>query len=361
MSEVAHSALQALLDREMQKSHTHAVLLGLESKDGRVSFYGAAGDAHPESPYFLASITKLYTTTVINQLVDEGRLDLDALIGRYLPPEQVEGIHVYQGTDYSQYITVAQLVHQTSGLADYFEGRPSGGRSMVDDFKAGRDRAYTLDDVLAMTRALKPKFAPGAKDGTRAAYSDTNFQLLGAIIGVITGKTLAETFQTRIFNRLGLVHTYLFDHNVSREDTAPLLLYVKDQPVHVPQAMTSTGPDGAIVSTTAESVRFLRAFFGGELFDAGHLLPMMAQWNTVFFPIQYGRGLMRCKLPGLLTLFQYSPELLGHSGSTGSFAFYAPKEALFLAGSFNQADSASRPFAFMIRAINQVQKRGVMA
>lgn len=349
--------LQQLLDKEHHKRHTHTILLGVQSRDDRVRFTGAAGDATPDSPYFIASVTKMYTVAVLMQLVDEGRLDLDALLTAYLPPDLLAGIHVYQGVDYSAQLKVYQLIHQTSGLADYFEGKPAhGGSSVLDDLKQGKDRAYTLDDVLTMARAGRPKFAPDARNGRKSYYSDTNYQLLGAIIEAITGQSLAENYQTRLFDRLSLTETYLYDYQAPRPGTQPLPLYNKSDLANIPQAMSSEKAAGGIVSTLDESLIFLRAFFDGVLFDSRHFKRMMAQWNTIVLPLGYGYGLMRFKLPRFMTLFRYSPALIGHSGASASFAFYAPQEELFLVGTFNQVDSPPRPFMFMLNVINAVQK-----
>ena len=103
--------LQALIDAESRKANTHSVLLGVQSKDGHINFQGAAGDASPDSPYFIASVTKMFTATVIMQLVDEGLLDLDALITDYLSGDLLDGIHIYNGTDYSHRLKVYQLIH----------------------------------------------------------------------------------------------------------------------------------------------------------------------------------------------------------------------------------------------------------
>ena len=81
----------------------------------------------------------------------------------------------------------------------------------------------------------------------------------------------------------------------------------------------------------------------------------MTRWNPLFFPLQYGTGLMRFKLPRAMTLFRATPELIGHSGSSGSFAFYAPQDQVYIAGTFNQFDKPSRPFNFMLKVAAAVK------
>lgn len=346
--------LQALLDKEIQKKDTHHVLLHVQSRDKSVDFCGAVGDVTTGTPYFIASITKMFTTTVIMQLVDEGKVDLDAPINRYLPSDMIAGIHVYKGTDYSQQLNVAQLIHQTSGLADYFEDKRDDGGSLIDDMKMGQDAYWDISDVLGINRRMTPKFAPDANDGKKSHYSDTNYQLLGAIIESVTGQSVADNFQHRIVERLGLRDTYLYDYQNLRDGMQPTVFYNKDVALNIPKAMSSFHSDGGIVSTLSDQMHFLRAYFDGDLFNPAHFPRMMKQWNGLFFPLQYGYGLMRFQIPRWMNLFRYSPELIGHSGASGSFAFSAPDEGLYIVGTFNQVDAPNRPYQFMLKVIQQV-------
>lgn len=80
------SKLQVLIDKEIRKDVIHSVVLGVQSKDGKINFSGAAGFADaesriamtPESPYFIASITKMYTAAVLMKLVEQGHIELEA-------------------------------------------------------------------------------------------------------------------------------------------------------------------------------------------------------------------------------------------------------------------------------------------
>jgi hypothetical protein len=69
---------------------------------------------------------------------------------------------------------------------------------------------------------------------------------------------------------------------------------------HLPETHiepSSDKPDGGIVSTVCENLVFLRAFFGGKLFDSKLFDRMMRRWNAIFFPMQYGYGMMRLNFP----------------------------------------------------------------
>ncbi|MEM9675841.1 MAG: serine hydrolase, partial [Bacteroidota bacterium] len=88
-----NNQLQKLIDKEIGKRYTYNVLLGVQSGDGKIDFKGAAGEASPESPYFVASIAKIFTATVIMQLFDEGRLHVEDYIEKYLSHLTLEGLH----------------------------------------------------------------------------------------------------------------------------------------------------------------------------------------------------------------------------------------------------------------------------
>jgi len=76
---------------------------------------------------------------------------------------------------------------------------------------------------------------------------------------------------------------------------------------------------------------------------------MTRRWHRVFFPMRYGYGMMRVDLPRSFRPWRAFPVLIGHSGSTGSFAYYCREKELYLAGTLNQIAAPSRPVRLMIR------------
>lgn len=356
------SKFQALIDQQVGSGHVVNIVARVQSQDGRPDLAAGAGTAYPgtpmtaDSPYFIASISKTYTAAMVIRLYEQGQLDPEQPISTYLPAALIQGIHTYRGQDYSQQIRVHHLLSQTSGLPDYFEDKPKGGRSLYDDLKQGApDRAYTTEELMDIVRSIPAKFEPGARDGKKAHYADTNYHLLGAIIESVTGRSYAENLQQMIAEPLGLQHTWAFDVQQADSRPQPAMIYFKERPLEVPLFISSHAAEGGIVSTTAESVAFLRAFFEGRLFDKKHFARMTHQWNGIFFPIQYGWGLMRFKMPRIFSPFQPAPELIGHSGSTGAFAFYSPERQLFFAGTINQAASPGKPFRLMLRLANMLK------
>jgi D-alanyl-D-alanine carboxypeptidase len=350
--------LQEVLDAQIGRGNICNVVAAVESHSRNFALIGAAGisDPHtgaamtPETPYFIASVTKMYTAAIILRLYEERRIDLNALISDYLPDSLTRAIHVYKGTDCSDRIRVFHLINHSSGLADYEADKPRNGKSVIDELKSGQDRSIDTAEALEIVRKLKPRFVPGARG--KAYYSNTNYRLLGAIIENVTGKTMAASFEEMLCAPLGLQHTYLFDWTAPKARDAPATIYLKASPANVPKYLSSNISDGGLVSTASESMIFLRAFFEGRLFDKA-LFERMMNWNAIFFPLRYGYGLMYFRLPRLFWP-RPLPEFIGHSGSTGSFAFTCPSRSIYLAGTVNQIASPAKPFFLMMALVRAI-------
>lgn len=340
--------LQQLVTRQAGKKSIHNLVAGIQTGTLDLNAAACSGFADAaqsvamslDTPYYLASITKMYTATVAMKLSDAGRLDLDAPISAYLDSDLVAGTHVMNDVDHGAGVTVLQLLNQTSGFPDYFDGKPKGGTSLADDLKQGKDRTLGIADIVDIVRTLRPLFAPG--EGERAAYSDTNYAYLGAIIESVTLGSMAANYENFIFAPLGLKDSYVFDADLAQ--SRPADMYFKDKRLDIPLAMSSFTPDGGLVSTLTESLAFLRGFFGGELVSESQRQFMMTQWRRIFFPLKYGVGLMHYQPPRWMSPFSAAPELVGHSGSTGSFAFYNPERDVYFAGTVNQMDNPGRPY-----------------
>ncbi len=96
---------------------------------------------------------------------------------------------------------------------------------------------------------------------------------------------------------------------------------------------------------------FLRAFFGGQLFPKVYISELTV-WNRIFFPLQYGIGVARFKLSRIFSPFKPTPELIGHSGLSGAFAYYCPQKDLYLTGTVNQTAKPGLSYRLMIKLLN---------
>ncbi|MGD9904805.1 MAG: serine hydrolase domain-containing protein [Vicinamibacterales bacterium] len=144
----------------------------------------AAGEAlRPDHLVGIASITKTMTAAVILQLVDEGVLQLDDPLERWLAPIANVG----------PAITIRQLLNHTNGLGNYTLSAALGAAIDVD-----RSRLFTAAELL--TFAGPPRFAPGE----RTEYTNTAFLLLGCVAEAATGRPIVELYRQRLWTPLDL-------------------------------------------------------------------------------------------------------------------------------------------------------------
>ena len=179
--------LQALLDDAVRRHLAPAAVL-IVARHGRVVFRGASGGADPKGIFDLASLTKVVATTPsIMQLVEEGKIELDAPIARYLPP--------LRGTSKAT-ITVRQLLHHVSGLPSgvWAGKRPAGPTVRLSDQR---------DAILGRIKRARLRALPGG----RYKYSDIGFILLGRIVERLRGRSLALVVRDRLFRPLGMCDT----------------------------------------------------------------------------------------------------------------------------------------------------------
>src|SRR5690606_24638707 len=144
---------------------------------------------------------------------------------------------------------------------------------------------------------------------TKAHYSDTNYKLLGAIIESVLEKSLHAVFEEFFFEPLDLRQTYLYGHPNAAASAEPAQVFYKDRPLSIVNLMRSHGSEGGVVSTVDDTLRFGKALMSGALFARKDTLDTMQHWKKIFFPLQYGYGRMRLKLPWLLAPIGYTPEL----------------------------------------------------
>ena len=203
-----------------------------------------------DTRFNLASTGKLFTTVSVLQLVQAGKLELDAPVGRYLPDWPVARVR--------DEVTLRQLLLHTSGLASYWG----------PEFDARRDTLRTLADHRPLL-ATEPAFAPG----TRWQYSNIGFQLLGLVVEAVSGQSYYDYVAEHVFRPAGMQDTGYF----ATDGRAPGVAVPRnggtgqdrDDALRMPELRG--GAAGGGYSTPLDLLRFHRALTGGRLLDARHL------------------------------------------------------------------------------------------
>ncbi len=321
----------------------HEAVLLVENGSGDFSVNFEYGGKTIDTLIHAASVGKLFTTTCILILQEQKKLSLDNPVVDYFDKNTFDGLHKYKGVDYSYKLTLSDLLFQTSGFPDY---EAEGGiikRAIKEDFN------ISTAELIEITKTLKPRFSP---IGEKAFYSDLNFQLLGEIIERVTQTPLEEAFRNYIFEPLGLTKTYV----PVNDDFVPNIFY-KNQSLHRPKLIMSLRGGGNTITTSRELMKFLKAFFTGYFFPQTifEKLSSYRKLQITMGPIYYGGGYMQIPLNSIMTLFMGKGELLGHSGSTGSFAFYYPHKDLFFVGDTNQMTKPGLPIRLIMKLAMSVK------
>lgn len=329
--------------RFAQSSSVGDVKVLVDSPDGTYAF--AAEGA--QSRHFIASSTKLFTNAVVFQLIDQGRVRFDTPVVEIVGGETLAGL---VADDSLGQVTVEHLMRHTSGIADYFSDPVPHGTSLFDELIT-RDQSWTFDDVISRTRLMAPLGPPGAV----AHYSDTNYQLLGRIIEIVSGQAYDQAVQVAVCAPLGLTSTVVMTSPDEAEGVS-VMKYGKDDLV-INEAMASTTADGGIISTTAESLAVLKAYYDGSLFTREYADPGNQEWRAIFRPLRYGLGQMKFHLPAAMTGFRRVNPLYGHSGASGHVMFWDPAGATYLVATVNQAKNRALVYRLMVNLQIRLPRR----
>lgn len=298
------------------------------------------------SPLALGGVTKLYTLAMVLREFDRGALSPDTRASHILPDSLLRGICTVGGKDYSNDITISHLLSHQSGITDYFSHPRQGALSLLRQV-ADRDRSWTLEQALELAKHYPGRFRPGTTN--RVHYSDTNYQILGAILKTTTGLSLEQLLDIRIAGPLGLKRTKVFTRERSEKyyELAPVTW--KREIIHVPEALASFRADGAIVADAADVLTFLRAFWSGRLFDESWVPKLWAHTRATTTGVGMGMGVMTMKIG------RGRAPLVGHSGLMGAFAVVDPTRRVFAAGSLNTIGPLKKPLTSAARLLTRAE------
>ncbi|QNE17684.1 beta-lactamase family protein [Kribbella qitaiheensis] len=177
--------LPALITEHEVPGTAVGVLFGGEVIDHAAGVLSTATgvETNADSVFQIGSITKVWTTTLVMQLVDEGKVDLDKPLRDYLPE------FVLGDDEAAAAITIRQLLSHTSG----FEG------DIFSETGKGDDAVEKFVPTLAKVGQL---FSPGEM----FSYNNAGFAVLGRLIEVLRGKRFDAALREHLFTPLGLAH-----------------------------------------------------------------------------------------------------------------------------------------------------------
>jgi CubicO group peptidase (beta-lactamase class C family) len=246
--------LELLRERHGVPAASVAVLRGdeIDAAASGILNLGTGVEATSDSLFQIGSITKVWTATLAMQLVDEGQIELDAPVRRYLPDFRVADEEV------SAAVTIRHLLTHTSGIdGDHFAD-------------AGRG-----DDCLERyveTCSELPQVHPL---GATMSYCNTGFTVLGRVLEAVTGSVWDDLLRARLVEPLELTHTVTLPEDVLRFRAAIGHIEPPGQELRPAPAWglpRTAGPAGAICSTPTELLAFAALHLRDGVGPAGERL-----------------------------------------------------------------------------------------
>jgi D-alanyl-D-alanine carboxypeptidase len=266
---------------------------------------------------YLQSVSKSFMAVEILQLKEQGKIDLDAPMTKYLPSK------------YSRYIknpssvTIRMLLNHTSGVPEYNEAP-----AFVSNVILHPLQNFSSEDCLKGINGMDFQFTPGSK----YKYTNTNYLLLSLIGDAITGDHAAY-IKKNIFKPLGLNNSYYGkDLNYLKGLSLPQSYWdvfnngvaINATPFQQMTVACSKGDDG-IVCTTTDAVKYLKGLMEGRLLSEGSMKDLMEFVKDEKGNKKYSMGLIYFDLGGL--------PAYGHGGGgigAGCGLLYIPSHKVYV-------------------------------
>lgn len=289
--------------------------------------YGMADLQHrlalsERSIFHVASISKQFAAVAVALLAEDGKLGLDDDVRQHVP----------ELPDHGARITIRQLMHHTSGLRDQWQLLSWAGWRFPSDLITERD----VLEILARQRGLN--FRPGDE----YLYSNSGFTLLAVIVRRVSGQSLREFADARIFTPLGMHDTHFHDdHSMIVPGRTAAYSPRTGGGWHVSIPVFDTYGATSLFSTTGDLLAWM-AHLDQPRFGSAALW-QAAQTSGVLndgTPINYGYGLTLSTWRGV--------RAVGHGGADAGYRAYVeryPDQGVAVAVLCNRANVASADLA----------------
>lgn len=316
----------------------------------------------PDQPFFTASIDKVFISTLVAQLFDDGQCGPDTPIGRLLPAGDLAPLPAAPGVDNARDVTVQHLLSHTSGLPDVMLP-PRGHHTdcSIENLAANPRRVWTIAEFLEQAEDLPPV----ARPGERFLYSDTAYFLLIRIVEEARGGSFAEQLRARIFEPAGMAHSAEW---VDADEGELDRLAPKLAPFWLDGAGSDTGRSFAPnltwtngiggPSTANDLVRFQRELHRGALCDPEWVRLAGTPRNRLRPGIHYGAGMVALRFGEFFPLLRGYPVPTGGLGHTATHMFHYPQQQTHVVLNYHAHRRMQASFQMHVRLAGLINRYG---
>lgn len=305
------------------------------------SEHTAETTASQDRIYCIASVSKMYSALAVMQLVDEGKIELDAPVTKYLPDFRMNDERYKD-------ITVRMLMNHTSGIS---MGLPTN-HYLYDDVDS-----FVHDNTFDIVSGQRFKASPGEY----ACYNNMGFELMEHIVENVSGMSFTDYVRNNIASKIGADHTgTAWSLYAGDTGDTQVSLYRGSMPIEYPYEMAAG--TGGIYATALDVANFGSAFFTGNdvLLSDDAKTQMSTRWNDDTKYESYGLGW------DFVEQVRYEKENIKVMGKGGdvpymhSFLLVAPDEEISAAVLTAGNDSSSQYAGLMAFALMDValEERG---
>ncbi len=302
----AFAAIDKFVDAEMDAQRIPGLALGIV-QDGRIVHIRGFGNADtsgravtPQTPFIIGSLAKSFTALAIMQLVEAGKVEVDAPVQRYIPWFRVAD------EEASAQITVRHLLNQTSGLSTK-TGRSFQGSSDTSD--SALEKAVRKLSTAQLTAPV----------GATHQYSTINYSVLGLVVQTVSGQSYESYVQEHIFDPLKMRNSFTSEVEAKPQGLATGHRYWFGRPEAVDLPYNrGLLPAGYLISSAEDVAHYLIAQLNDGHYGAGAVLSPsgMAELHRPAVPTpkadtSYGMGWFVGPVNGIPAVF--------HQGETFNF------------------------------------------
>ena len=315
-----YAEIDAYITEQMDALGVPGLALGIV-QDGEIAHargFGVADSSGrkvtPQTPFYIGSLTKSFTAMAVMQLVEAGKIDLDAPVRTYLPWFRLADEQA------AAKMTVRHLLNHTTGISEKDGNYKRGSQQTMEEVVRGLERTQPTQSL-----------------GETYQYSNINYVIAGLIVEQVSGQSYAEYVTEHIFEPLDMRHSFTSRKIARSNGMTAGHIFIFGQPIEMDLAVNPGRlPEGYLISSAEDMSHYIIAQLNDGRYQDTTVLSQhgMAEMHAPAVSmkefVHYGMGWMLFSKDG--------EKIIGHGGDTANFhsnIFLMPDHNLGLILLFN--------------------------